>query len=75
MAYQTAKEIGSMSTVLKGRVNDIILTGGLVHSTMLTEWIKQRTRFMAPIFVYPGEDEMATGALRVLLGEETARRY
>ena len=78
MAYQTAKEIGSMSTVLKGKVNGIILTGGLAHSGMLTEWIEQRTRFIAPIFVYPGENEMvamATGALRVLLGEETARQY
>ncbi|MBW2631951.1 MAG: butyrate kinase [Deltaproteobacteria bacterium] len=78
MAYQTAKEIGSMSTVLKGRVNGIILTGGLAHSTMLTEWIEQRTRFIAPIFVYPGEDEMAamaTGALRVLLGKETVKQY
>ncbi|MBW2600067.1 MAG: butyrate kinase [Deltaproteobacteria bacterium] len=78
MAYQTAKEIGSMSTVLKGRVNGIILTGGLAHSGILTKWIEQRTRFIAPIFVYPGEDEMAamaTGALRVLLGEETVRQY
>ncbi|MBW2595980.1 MAG: butyrate kinase [Deltaproteobacteria bacterium] len=78
MAYQAAKEIGSMSTVLKGKVNGIILTGGLAHSVMLTEWIEQRTRFIAPIFVYPGEDEMAamaTGAMRVLLGKETVRQY
>jgi len=78
MAYQIAKEIGLMATVLKGEVDAIVLTGGLAHSEMLLEWICERVAWIAPILVYPGEDEMlamAQGALRVLRGEEQAREY
>lgn len=78
MAYQIAKEIGAMSAVLKGRIDGIIITGGLAHSGMLTGWIEERTRFLAPVFVYPGEDEMAAlaeGGLRVLRAEEAIRTY
>jgi butyrate kinase len=78
MAYQIAKEIGAMATVLKGEVDAIVLTGGLARSEMLVGWIKERVGWIAPVLVYPGEDEMlamAQGALRVLRGEEEAREY
>ncbi len=78
MAYQIAKEIGLMATVLKGQVEAIVLTGGLARSEMLVDWIRERVAWIAPLLVYPGEDEMlsmAQGALRVLSGEETAQIY
>jgi butyrate kinase len=78
MAYQIAKDIGAMAAVLAGEVDGVVLTGGLAHSEMLTGWVRQRTAFIAPVFVFPGEDEMeamAAGALRILRGEETPREY
>ncbi len=78
MAYQVAKEIGAMATVLKGKVDAVVLTGGLAHSEMLLAWIEERVAWIGPVFVYPGEDEMlalAQGALRVLRREEQARVY
>jgi butyrate kinase len=78
MAYQVAKEIGAMATVLKGEVDAVILTGGLAHSEMLLAWIRERVAWIGPVLVYPGEDEMlalAQGALRVLRGEEQAKEY
>jgi butyrate kinase len=78
MAYQVSKEIGAMSAVLEGRVDAIILTGGLAYSTRFTGSIKQRVGLIAPIKVYPGENEMdalVSGALRVLRGEEKAVEY
>jgi butyrate kinase len=78
MAYQIAKDIGAMATVLAGKVDGVVLTGGLAHSEMLTGWVRQQTKFIAPVFIFPGEDEMeamAEGALRILRGEETPREY
>ena len=78
MAYQIAKEIGAMATVLKGEVDAIVLTGGLARSKILVDWIVERVKWIAPVLIYPGEDEMlamAQGALRVLRGEEEARDY
>ncbi|WP_352419306.1 butyrate kinase [Proteiniborus sp.] len=78
MAYQIAKEIGSMSTVLEGQVDGIILTGGIAYNNMFTSWIKERVGFIAEVVVYPGEDELialAEGGLRVLRGEEQAKEY
>jgi butyrate kinase len=78
MAYQIAKEIGAMATVLKGDVDALVITGSVAHSAMLLEWIEERVAWIAPIFVYPGEDEMlalAQGALLVLEGKEEARDY
>ncbi len=78
MAYQVAKEIGAMATVLQGRVDAIVMTGGVAHWQDLVEWIRQRVAFIAPVLVYPGEDEMLAlvqGALRVLRGEEDAKTY
>ena len=66
-AYQAAKEIGSMAAVLKGKVDAIILTGGIVHDKAITEKIRQMTEFIAEIIVYPGEDEMKALVFNVLL--------
>jgi butyrate kinase len=78
MAYQIAKEVGLMATVLEGAVDAIYITGGLAYSRQLVAWIQERTSWIAPVHVYPGEDEMlalAQGALRVLRGEEEAKLY
>jgi butyrate kinase len=78
MSYQIAKDIGAMSVVLRGGIEGIVLTGGLAFSEMLTGWIKEMVSFIAPVFIYPGEDEMiamAEGAIRVLNGEERLREY
>lgn len=78
MAYQIAKEIGSMSVVLKGEVDAIVLTGGLAYSELLCERIRKRVGFIGPVKVYPGEDEMlalAQGAVRILKGEEQPKIY
>jgi butyrate kinase len=78
MAYQISKEIGAMATVLKGKVDYIVLTGGLAHSERLVSMIKGMIGFIAPVKVHAGEDEMralAEGAYRVISGEENARIY
>lgn len=78
MAYQIAKEIGLMATVLCGEVQAVVLTGGLAYSEMLAGWISERVRWIAPVLLCPGEHEMAAmaqGALRVLRGEEEAKEY
>lgn len=78
MTYQIAKEIGSVATVLKGKVDAILLTGGIAYSNLLCEKISKRVQFIAPVKVYPGEDEMlalAEGTQRVLNGEEQAKIY
>ena len=78
MAYQIAKGIGELSTVVKGRVDAIILTGGIAYSKMMTDMIKERVEFIAPVEIMAGENEMeslALGALRVLRKEEKAREY
>ena len=74
-AYQIAKGIGELSPVIYGKIDYIILTGGIAHSRMMTEMIKERVEFIAPVEVIPGEVEMealALGALRILRGEEKA---
>ena len=78
MAYQIAKDIGAMAVVLNGEIDGIVLTGGIAHSEMLTGLIEARVRFLAPVSVYPGEDEMAAlaaGGLRVLEKEEGIMKY
>lgn len=78
MAYQVAKEIGCAAAVLSGKVDAIILTGGIAYGSMIVGWIKERVEFISKVVVYPGEDEMlalAEGGLRVLRGEETAKEY
>jgi len=78
MAYQVSKEIGAMAAVLEGTVDAIILTGGLAYSNRFTGAIKQRVDKLAPVHVFPGEDEMlalVSGVRRVLRGEEKAAHY
>ena len=78
MAYQVAKEIGACAAVLEGKVDAIVLTGGLAKSQRFVNRIKKRISWIAPILIYPGENEMralAMGALRVLKGEEKAKEY
>lgn len=78
MAYQIAKEIGSAATVLEGRVDAIILTGGIAYGKAFVENISSKVRWISDIAVYPGEDELqalAEGAIRVLAGEEQAKVY
>jgi len=78
MAYQVAKEIGAMSVVLSGDVDRIILTGGIAYSQGIIGEIVGRVKFIAPIVVLPGEEELeslAQGAIRVLQGEEQVCTY
>lgn len=78
MAYQVAKEIGGCAAVLKGSVDAVVLTGGLAHSRMLTDWIRERVGFLAPVLIYPGEGEMealAQAGLRILSGAEAGKTY
>ena len=78
MAYQIAKEIGAMATVLGGDLERILLTGGLAASDLLVDWIQERVRFMAPVEVWPEVGEMealARGALLVLTGKDEAKEY
>ena len=75
---QVAKDIGSMACVLKGKVDQIIVTGGIAYGADVVAALKERAEWIAPFTVYPGEDELlalAQGALRVLKGEEEAKNY
>ena len=76
--YQLGKEIGSMAVVLDGKVDQIILTGGIAYNQITCDYFSDHCGFIAPITVYPGEDELlalAQGALRVMNGEEEAKQY
>lgn len=78
MAYQVAKEAGALATVADGRVDATLITGGIAFNEFFTELIRQRIQFIAPVHVYPGEDEMqalAEGVSRVWSGEEAAKSY
>ncbi len=75
---QVAKDIGSMACVLNGKVDQIIVTGGIAYGADIVAALKERAEWIAPFTVYPGEDELlalAQGALRVLNGEEEAKAY
>ncbi|MCF6094422.1 butyrate kinase [Microaerobacter geothermalis] len=78
MAYQVAKEIGANAAVLEGQVDAIILTGGLAYGKLFTDMISKRITWIAPVKIYPGENELqalAEGGLRVLRGEEEEKEY
>ncbi|MFZ5981914.1 MAG: butyrate kinase [Candidatus Zixiibacteriota bacterium] len=78
MAYQVAKEIGAFTTVLNGELDAIVFSGGLARDNDFIELISKRIKFIGPVMVYPGSDEMRAldqGALRVLTGEEQALEY
>ncbi len=76
--YQLSKEIASLAGTLKGKVDRIVITGGLAHSAEIVASVKERVSFIAPFFVMPGEDELRAlqeGLVRVLDGEETVKTY
>lgn len=78
LSYQVAKLIGAMGTVLKGEVDAILLTGGLAFGAPIVDDIKERTSHIAPVFVYPGEDEMralASNGFRALAGKAAMIDY
>ncbi len=76
--YQVCKDIGSMACVLEGKVDQIIVTGGIAYGAEVVEAMKKMAGWIAPFTVYPGEDELlalAQGGIRVLNGEEEAKKY
>ncbi|WP_335870628.1 butyrate kinase [Bacillus sp. 2205SS5-2] len=78
MSYQIAKEIGSASAVLAGKVDAIILTGGLAYGKEFVKNISNRISWIADVIIQPGENELqalAEGAIRVLTGEEKEKNY
>lgn len=78
MAYQVAKEIGAMSTVLKGKVDGILITGGIANSKWFCNMIIERVYRIAPVYIYPGQDEMgalAENALMAINGEIEIKEY
>lgn len=78
MAYQVAKEIGAASAVLNGKVDAIILTGGLAYGKGFVKEITERINWIADVIVQPGENELqalAEGALRILRGDEIEKEY
>ncbi|MCK9204667.1 MAG: butyrate kinase [Saccharofermentanaceae bacterium] len=78
MAYQVAKCIGEMYTVLKCEVDDILITGGIAYDKVFVSWITERIEKIAPVHVYPGEDEMralAINGLMILRGELQVKTY
>ncbi|MDE7130484.1 MAG: butyrate kinase [Lachnospiraceae bacterium] len=75
---QVAKDIGSMACVLEGKVDQIIVTGGIAYDKAVVEGLKAQAGWIAPMTIYPGEDELLAlvqGGLRVLNGEEQAMVY
>jgi len=77
MIYQIAKEAGAMAAVLQGKVDAVLLTGGMAYSARVVKLLREYLEWIAPITVYPGEDELqalAEGVFRVLDGEEQAKR-
>jgi butyrate kinase len=78
MAYNVAKEIGSLAPVLEGKIDAIVLTGGIAFDQYFVELVRRRVEFLARLIILPGEDEMTAltqGALRVLNGEEAPKNW
>lgn len=78
LAYQVSKAIGEMATVLKGRVDGILITGGMAYDKTLMSLIRERVDFISQVYIYPGQDEMkalAMNALNVVRGEAKTRVY
>ena len=76
--YNLSKNIGAMATVLQGKVDQILVTGGIAYDNWVVNALKERCEWIAPFTVYPGEDELlalAQGGLRVMRGEEEAKVY
>lgn len=78
MAYQIAKEIGAMATVMKGEVDAIVLTGGVANNKYVVSWIRERVEFIAPVIVKPGQNELkalAAHAVNALANPEIVKKY
>jgi butyrate kinase len=78
MAYNVAKDISKLAAVVCGKVDRIILTGGIAYSDYITDYISEHVSFIAPVEVMAGEFEMealAAGCLRVLRGEEELQDF
>ena len=78
MIYQIAKSVGAASVVLYGKIDAILFTGGIAHNDYVVSRLRERVSFLAPVFVYPGEDELealALNALGVLRGELPVQEY
>lgn len=78
IAYQVAKEIGSCAAVLAGKIDSIIITGGLAKSGPIVEWISERVSFLGPVKIYPGEDEMqalSESVYYAINGEQEIKEY
>ena len=78
MLYHTAKQIASESAVLCGKIDAILLTGGMAHSDYIVNELRRRIGFLAPVYIFPGEDEMgalAVNALLVLQGKQETMIY
>ncbi len=78
MAYQIAKEIGAMSTVMKGKVDAIVLTGGVANNKYVVSWVKERVEFIAPVVVKPGQNELkalAAHAINALTNPQIVKKY
>ena len=76
--YQIAKDAGAMAAVLHGKVDQIILTGGIAYNPFTAKTLTEYLGWIAPVTTYPGEDELLAlcqGALRVMTGEEEAKNY
>ena len=76
--YQHSKDIAALAAVVHGKVDAIILTGGIAHGKDVVDGIASYVDWIAPVVAIPGEREMvalALGALRVLKGEEEAKTY
>ena len=76
--YQIAKDAGAMAAVLHGKVDQIILTGGIAYNPFTAQTLTDYLGWIAPVTTYPGEDELLAlcqGALRVMTGEEEAKNY
>jgi butyrate kinase len=78
MLHQIRKDVGAMASVLEGRVDAVLLTGGMVKAGRITDGLRDTLRWIGPVVTYPGENELralAEGAIRALLGSEPAREY
>lgn len=78
LCYAVAKWIGAMAVALEGKVDAILLTGGMAHSKALVEYVRNKVSFIAPVEAFPGEDEMralALNALRAVKGETQSKTY
>ena len=78
LIYQIGKAIGACGAVLHGEVDSVVLTGGISYDSYVTEGLKQMVGYLAPVQIFPGENEMealAAGALRILRGEEKLKVY